>query len=291
MLILEFKKITVGDVAVFEKYKTAGEYSCENAFITQLIWNEFYKNSFAEENGILYVRSGVSGKEIYSLPFGDTEIGINRLRKEFGTGICFWAQEGPRLDRFSAAFGNQYIISEERNAADYIYSREALANLSGKKFHSKRNHISAFSKNHIWRYEKLSANNIRAVRNCAEAWYAENSNRSSDQLKAEKAGLELLLDNFESLPVCGGGIFCGKSAVAFTLGSPINKTTFDIHIEKALGDYSEAYTVINREFAKNELCAYEWINREDDMGLEGLRKAKQSYHPIRLLKKFNITPR
>ena len=90
----------------------------------------------------------------------------------------------------------------------------------------------------------------------------------------------------EKLEVRGGAIFIENEAVAFTLGSPINDNCFDIHIEKALADYSECYTVINREFALNELSGYKYINREDDMGIEGLRKAKLSYNPCMLLKKY-----
>lgn len=288
---MDFKKISAADAERFESYKGNGEFSCENSFITQLIWSGLYNNSFAEENGIFYIRSGSGDNEVFSIPFGEVKAGVLRLREEYGKDICFWAQEGVRLDAFCAAFADEYIISEERDAADYIYSRASLAALSGKKYHSKRNHISAFSKKYAWHYEKITAENIAAVKSCAKNWYLENSDRSSASLKAERAGVELLLDKFEELPVRGGAIFCDGKAVAFTIGSPISGDTFDIHIEKALSGYAEAYTVINREFAANELLGYEWINREDDMGLEGLRRAKLSYHPERLLRKFNIIPR
>ena len=90
----------------------------------------------------------------------------------------------------------------------------------------------------------------------------------------------------EALEARGGAIFIEDKAVAFTIGSMINPSVFDIHFEKALKDYSEAYTVINNEFAKNALSEFEFINREDDLGLEGLRKAKLSYNPCKILEKY-----
>lgn len=288
---MEFRKITVDDAAVFESFKTPGENSCENTFITQLMWSGLYHNCFAEENGTLYIRSEFESGEVYSLPFGDLENGVRRLCEQVGGPVRFWAQEGARFDKFCAEFGEKYEITEDRSAADYIYSRNDLAELSGKRFHSKRNHIAAFSKKYDWHYERITAANIGNIRKCAAEWYAENEQRDTLHLAAEHTGVWLLLDNFERLPVLGGAIFCGERAVAFTIGSAISETTFNIHIEKALNEYAEGYTVINREFVKNELSGYEWVNREDDMGLEGLRKAKLSYHPARLLKKFNCIPR
>ena len=90
-----------------------------------------------------------------------------------------------------------------------------------------------------------------------------------------------------ALKIRGGIIYIGEKAVAFTLGSAVNRDVFDIHIEKSLAEYAEGYTVINREFAANELADYKYINREDDMGLDGLRQAKLSYHPAVMVKKYS----
>lgn len=288
---MKFKEITADDAAVFEKFKTAGENSCENTFITQLMWNNLYRNSFAVGDGTLYIRSEFKTGEVYSLPFGDLENGVRRINAENGVPVRFWAQEGARFERFCAAFSDEYIFSERPDAADYIYLRDELADLPGKKFHGKRNHISAFSKKYDWRYEPITAENLESIRSCAELWYQENEEKDSVYLSAEHTGLRLLLDGLVHLPVKGGAIFCGETAVAFTIGSEINSLTYDIHIEKALREYQEAYSVINREFTKNELEGYKWINREDDMGLDGLRQAKLSYHPVKRLKKYDCIPR
>ena len=136
-----------------------------------------------------------------------------------------------------------------------------------------------------WVFKAITAENIGDVKLCAEKWYMENAGREDRYLRCEKRGIETILDNMELLGVRGGAIYVEGKVVAFTLGSRISDDIFDIHIEKALSDYAEAYTVINREFART-LEGYKYINREDDMGLEGLRKAKLSYKPAILLKKY-----
>ena len=102
-------------------------------------------------------------------------------------------------------------------------------------------------------------------------------------------GVSLMLDNMEKLNIKGGTIIADNKDVAFTLGSPVNSSVYDIHIEKAIEGYETAYTVINREFAARNLSSYKYINREDDLGLEGLRKSKLSYHPEILLPKYICT--
>ena len=286
--MLKFKKTEIGDIEVFKKYiGFSGELSCESAFVNLLIWQSAYNNMWAEEDGQLIIKSGKGVDSSYRLPFGNDFLkGINLIREYSGEGYPdFWVQEGKRLDNFKANFGDKYVFEENRDAFDYIYLREDLANLSGKKYHGKRNHISAFSKKHNWSFKPITAENTEDVKLCAEKWYKENADREDKYLRCEKQGVITILDNMELLGVRGGAVYVDGRVVAFTLGSRISDEIFDIHIEKALSDYAEGYTVINREFART-LTEYKYINREDDMGLEGLRKAKLSYKPAILLKKY-----
>ena len=286
--MLKFKKTEIEDIAVFKKYiGFSGELSCESAFVNLLIWQSAYNNMWAEEDGQLIIKSGMGEDSSYRLPFGDDFIkGIQLIREYSGEEYpAFWAQEGKRLDNFKAHFGDKYVFEENRDAFDYIYLRSDLADLSGKKYHSKRNHISAFSKKHDWVFKPITPDNTADVKLCAEKWYKENADKEDKYLRCEKRGIHTILDNMELLNVKGGAIYADGGVVAFTLGSKISDDIFDIHIEKALPDYAEGYTVINREFARI-LTEYKYINREDDMGLEGLRKAKLSYKPAILLKKY-----
>ena len=286
--MLKFKKTEIEDIEVFKKYiGFSEELSCESAFVNLLVWQSAYNNMWAEEDGQLIIKSGKGEDSSYRLPFGDDFIkGIQLIREYSGEKYPdFWAQEGKRLDNFKAHFGDKYVFEENRDAFDYIYLRSDLADLSGKKYHSKRNHISAFSKKHDWVFKPITPDNTADVKLCAEKWYKENADKEDKYLRCEKRGIYTILDNMELLGVRGGAVYVGGDVVAFTLGSRISDEIFDIHIEKALPDYAEGYTVINREFART-LTEYKYINREDDMGLEGLRRAKLSYKPSILLKKY-----
>lgn len=288
--MLDFKKFEISDAPRLLKYTSdSAELSCEGAFVNLLVWQDIYKNMWAEKDGHLFVKSEKSGKNVFRLPFGnDLKAGIEMIQEYSDTEYPeFWVQDGARLSEFKELFGEHYAFSEERDAFDYVYNRADLASLSGKKYHGKRNHISAFSKQYDWRYAALTAGNVNDIRRCANEWYAENEARADKYLLCEKRGVEIMLQNAAALKIRGGIIYIGEKAVAFTLGSAVNRDVFDIHIEKSLAEYAEGYTVINREFAANELADYKYINREDDMGLDGLRQAKLSYHPAVMVKKYS----
>ena len=287
--MLEFKKIEIDDVDIYNRYiGNNTELSCENAFVNLLVWQCKYNNMMAIKDGQIFIKSGYGEKESFRLPLGgDLKAGIAIIKEYCGDKKpVFWSPECTAFEKFKADFADEYNFTEVRDAFEYIYLRENLAELSGKKFHSKRNHINSFSKKYNWHYETITAENIEAVKLCAERWYAEKADKADDDMLCEKQGLCNILANMEILGAKGGAIFVDGIVVAFTVGSPISEEVFDIHIEKALSEYAEGYTVINREFAKNELGGYKYINREDDMGLEGLRKAKLSYNPDILLKKY-----
>jgi len=287
--MLEFKNIELDDIKIYKEFtKNTKEFSCENSFVNLLMWQPAYNYQMAVKDGQLIIKSGENGKTFFNLPFGN----------DFGKGIAlikeycecdtpnFWAQEGPNFELFKAKYSGSYRFEECRDSFDYIYLQTDLAELKGKKYHSKRNHINAFSKNYEWRYEPITNENKDKIKLCAKEWYYENPNHADSLMVFEKAGIETMLENIEKLEISGGAIFIEDKAVAFTLGSKLNEDIFNIYIEKALKDYSGAYSVINWQFAKNELSDFKYINREDDLGLEGLRKAKLSLKPCMLLKKY-----
>lgn len=292
--MLNFKKIEISDVEIFREFqKKSNEISCENAFVNLFVWQKLYNNMFAVENGSLFIKSEEDGIETFRLPLGgDMEKGLKAIFEYHkGEAPEFWNPVGESFHRLPQWFSEKYDFHENRDAFDYIYRQSDLSQLVGKKYHSKRNHISAFSKKHSWEYERITLENLEDVIECCLCWYKENESRRDRYMDCEKEGILEVLKNMEKLYVLGGAIRVDGKIVAFTLGSQINENVFDIHFEKALSDFSEAYTVINREFAARELGDYKYINREDDLGLEGLRKAKLSYKPEILLKKYHCIPK
>lgn len=290
-----FKKITIDDMGTVGDFlsKAPNEISCDATFVNLLIWQEKFGNTYAVQDGQLFMKiEKIGDNNLFALPFGGNMAdGLSRLNKHLGGNLpVFQAQEGDRLEKFRRIVGDKYIFEESRNNFDYVYSQSDLAALSGKKYHGKRNHIASFTKKYAWRYERITADILDDIRNCANKWYNKKNLLEDIDMRIEKKGVLLLLDNWELLKLTGGCIFANGEIVAFTIGTPINNEIFDIHIEKALPEYSRAYTVINREFAANELSAYKYINREEDLGLEGLRRAKLSYYPIRFVKKYFCRP-
>jgi len=285
--MIEFKDIDLKDFEIYQSFfKDNSELSCEITFVNQLLWQKAYGNKMAVKDGILFIKNESANTVSFRLPKGGSlERGVELLKKYCGKMPNFWSEEGELFDRFCEKYKNEFEIYESREDFEYIYLSEKLANLSGKKYHSKRNHISAFSKKYNWSYKPITIENLDQVINCAEEWY-KNRNELNDRfLECEKNGIAVILSNMEKLKAKGGAVYVDGKIVAFTIGSAVNENVFDIHIEKALEEYQGAYAVINREFAR-ELIQYKYINREDDMGIEGLRTAKLSYKPEIILKKY-----
>ena len=191
------------------------------------------------------------------------------------------------------------IVTEDPDLGDYIYLKEKLALLSGKKFSRKRNHIHQFEKKYPdYEFELLSSENLSFVRQIEESWLSQAmQEEESADLLYEKEIINTVLDNFSSLSkmlsLSGGLLFVKeadgqKKAIAFCISSRLSKDVTDIHFEKCLWPYDRegGYALINREFAKTLDTTY--INREEDLGIEGLRKAKLSYYPEMVLEKFKV---
>ena len=178
-----------------------------------------------------------------------------------------------------------YEFSPENQ--EYVYLSEDLINLSGRKFHAKRNHISKFKNTYPnFRFEEITNSNKEDAYKVMLDWCTENDIDIENY--EEKHAIRESLDNMEEFKMRGGIVYVDSKAVAMTLGCEISPIAFDICFEKALREYDGIYAVINNEFAKT-LSSYKYINREEDMGLEGLKKSKLSYNPVILLARYNAT--
>lgn len=180
-----------------------------------------------------------------------------------------------------------------RNRYDYIYLREQLEQLEGKQLKAKRNHVNKFLSEHsAYRYCDLTPALFDQCLDLAQMWRTTTLHDNptyGDTLESEHIMLERLFKYWDQLPLSGGAIFVDEELVAFTCGSPVTNDTFDVCIEKANRHIDGAFNIINQQFVKHLPPQYKYINREEDMGLEGLRKAKLSYHPHILLSYNTIT--
>lgn len=171
---------------------------------------------------------------------------------------------------------------------DYIYSRQELAQLSGKAFHKKKNHVSKFMRQYPgFRYEELGSCNVEDAAVVEDGWYYDHLQSEDDSQRLEYSSIKEALNYYEELNLSGGIIYVDGTAVAMTIGSRISEDVIDVHFEKSIGEYATngGYAAINNMYAKSQ-NSVEWFNREEDINIEGLRKAKQSYHPKIHLKKY-----
>ena len=283
---MEFSSPNLNDIEIYKRFfGKDNNMSYENTFVTLFLWDELVNYKIYYEDDFLIL--GFYDNCFY-LPFGNFEKGMQALlkyTKENNIIPYFIVSDCSKFETFKTLYSN-LNIREIRDNFEYIYLARDLAELSGKKFHSKRNHIKNFSKLYNYSFEELNDNNKNEFYNIASRWYEEND--KTEDTTIELNGINFILENKDLLKVHGGAIRVNDEIVAFSLASKINDEAVNIHVEKALSEFRGAYPVINQEFAKILSKSYKYINREDDMGIEGLRKAKLSYKPTLLLKKYEI---
>ena len=176
-------------------------------------------------------------------------------------------------------------IKEDRDNFDYLYEAEKLIKLSGKKLHGKKNHYNSFIKNYKYEVKDIKEEQVISdVIQAAEKWYEGNSD--DDMLYYELQGIKDVLKNMKIIDIKGIAVYVDEKIVAFSLGEKLNDNLAVIHIEKADMDYSGVYSFINKTFVDRCFSDVKIINREQDLGIAGLRKSKLSYHPFKLEKKY-----
>lgn len=286
---LEFRELLPRDAKWAAPLMMAsGRMGCEFSYTTAYMWSQYYDVRLARVGEGLILCSNAGGVSSFLVPVGiPLEDGIALLKQhaqEHGIPLKLHGIDEQVKERLQSRYPHA-VFTPHQEDFDYIYSTEILAELPGNTYHSKRNHIAAFSRKYEWAFEPITEANHEEVVELAREWCLEKGGCQDSGLSSEQCAIRRLLRYREELSVRGGLIRVDGKAVAFTLGSPINDSVFDVHVEKALSAYAGAYAVINREFAKT-LREFPYLNRENDLGIPGLRRAKESYHPAILLKKY-----
>ena len=275
-------------------------YGCQLSLANVVFWSEHYNTYYTTIADMLVFCHTEDGKpNAFTFPVGDGDARaafdaiVSYFEKE-DLPVTFYLVEKEMFEQIEAWYPGKYVLAYDRDDADYLYEPEALATLKGKKLHAKRKHINRFLENcPNYQYEEVTDENAAECLELARYWIDEKQKTSEEadenDYLHEYHAIEVALYNRDKLFVQGALLRVEGKVVAFTLGSPINDKVFDVHFEKAYADIQGAYTMINREFVRHSLMGYQYINREEDLGLDGLRSAKLSYHPIQLVEKGTVT--
>ncbi|MBE6984482.1 MAG: DUF2156 domain-containing protein [Ruminococcaceae bacterium] len=284
--MLTFREITLADREKLHRhFYGADGHGSEYSFVNQFVWGD-QRVCFVEGNPLILSRFG--SWQAYLFPLDPKYIPILRDdAAERGIPLRFWGINAQETELFDC---RDFSIKKARNSFDYVYEIERLCELKGRKLQSKRNHCNRFAaENPDCRIEILTSDAIAQCREFTERWYVEHEAVHDIDYSGEKRAIKRVFDNFDALKMEGLMLFTADGLVAFCMGNRIREDMFDVNYEKALSDIHGAYPTINRAFARyihEKYPKIRLINREDDMGLEGLRKAKESYHPDWLLEKF-----
>ena len=271
----------------------AGRQGCEYSFANLYLWG---RQQVSLVQNFLVVFSHYRGRSVYLYPVGtgDPKPALDALRadaKARGSPLRITGLTRAETEKVESLYPGQFHFSPDRDGFDYIYDIGRLSNLSGKKLQQKRNHVNRFLREHPdWHTEPITADNLPLCRNFLDRWYTQHKLLyPHSDFKMEQVALDRAFRHFDTLGMEGLVLFAEGQMAAMTLGNNLSPDTWDVNFEKADPDIEGAYPMINREYARYIRTAHpeiRFLNREDDMGLPGLRKAKESYYPDILLEKF-----
>ena len=289
-----FREIRLEDKNFFQDYFThsppqISEYTFTNLFI----WRNYYRLEWCLWDVCLCILARPEGSQPFFLP----PLCEKKPKERVEDLLLYLKGQGIRetVRRVPEDLVNQYLkdhdhfeIALDRDNCDYVYITDDLIKLEGNKFHGKRSHINKFKKNHSYQYRPLTPDLISECLEMETEWCNLKHCEIFPGLAGEEKAIYDALKNKEMLGFKGGVILIDEKVEAFALGEQLNSQTAVIHIEKANPTFDGLYQLINQEFCKHEWKGISYINREQDLGEEGLRKAKLSYHPHHLVNKYTV---
>ncbi len=298
MLEFDFKRPQLEDKEVISHYfKHHTSRSCERTFVNVFLWARFYNVTFAIIEDTLVFKSEDEDSFAFAYPAGEPENvkkaldTLYQYSQERGVSFRLYNVTPDHFEQIEAWYPGRFQIEYNEDLADYVYESEKLCTLAGKKLHGKRNHINKFKSLYEgrWSYETMSGDNVEECFQMALKWRNLNGCDDDPEKNSEMCVTLNSLRLFRELELTGGILRVDGQIVAFTIGEPVCSDTFVVHIEKAFPDVQGAYTMINQQFVEHECMDYRYVNREEDTGDEGLRKAKRSYRPVFMVEKGVVT--
>lgn len=290
-----FKPISLEDGDFLQKHLWDYQpQTSELTFTNLYIWRDAYQTQWAMLDDVLLLLAQEKEGEFYGLPpvaagsrLAATEKFLNWLQEERDVA-------DPRIERADEQLVRELadsdsIVSEPtRDQFDYLYLREDLAELRGRDYSNKRNHINYFERTFEWNYEPLTAENIPVCIEMAAEWCEKRDCEDDMNLLHERNAVFSALEDLPELPAHGGVLWVAGQLEAFSIGELLNNETLLVHIEKANSGIRGLYQMINREFVRNFSQEALYVNREQDLGVPGLRRAKKSYYPTKMVKKYRL---
>ena len=288
---ITWKKLDVEDKEIIQHYYHMEPIrNCEFTFANNLLWAPFYEIRYAVVEDMLVFISDEEQMSV-SCPLGNADMkktvdALTDFFKEKKKPFKMHLVSPKQFEKLEALYPGRFEIEYDRDSADYVYETERLISLAGKKLHGKRNHINRFKENYPdWKYERITDENVAECMAMAEEWKCQNGCLEKGEKHNEFCVTMKALQQIKELELQGGLIRAGGKVVAFAIGEPCGTDMFVVHIEKAFADVQGAYPMINQQFAAHEAAHFKYINREEDTGEEGLRKAKLSYAPVFFMEK------
>lgn len=271
--------------------------NCDLNFMNLFSWRFLYDTEVAVYKHWLLFRFKADGHNAYMAPVGngdwrDIVTEMQTDAKALGHPFLMLGVCDTPVACLEEAMPGYFYAKADRNFSDYIYLRESLATLAGKKMQAKRNFANRFARLYPdYRFEPLQPSHFGECMELALRWTSEKhtpAEPSRYTWQAERQSIQTVFDHWDALDGQGGTIWIGNRLAAFTYGAPVNHDTFDICAEKADAAYEGIYATLCRDFARSIPPAYTYINREEDLGIDGLRQSKLSYHPYMLLHKYTV---
>ena len=282
------KKINIHDKDIINTFiKEYQIITSEISFTNLFAWRNKYNFHYIILDNFLWIINNKDNKYYLSQPIGDYRniegiiSSINSMKKFLKNRPFIIKKSDDKFLKLLNELPFSYSYSSNRDDSDYIYDFKKMQTLSGNRYHKKKNHVNQFLKKYTWHYNEISELNLMDIDEICKIWF-EGSHELS-----EYDAIKDVLENFKKLDVQGGILYVENKAVAFTIGEALNNDTHVIHFEKAVSGYTSLYPMIFYKYV-NTLMGYKYVNREQDLGFDGLRKSKLSYHPVKLIEKYTI---